>query len=505
MSRTDPKEYIVATEEARTLPANEILTGRGFITGKSGAGKSNSMSVVAEELLDGGYNLLIVDTDGEYFGLKEKYQLLHAGATDRSDITVTPEHAERIAELTLKQNLPVILDVSGFNDVDEAKNLIHGVVNELFILENELRKPFLLIVEEMQEYLPQSGGSDDLSKLLLRVAKRGRKRGLGLCGLSQRPSAVDKDFITQCDWLVWHRLTWETDLGVVESILGSDIANDIPELQDGEAYLMTDWDETIERVQFRQKTTFDAGATPGLEGYDRPDLTTIHNEFATDLLDSDEEIPLTDRENDAPPTNPDTPTQTISDDTEEPSLEDTQSENTDTTPTTFEDELNLVVNQVEQTDPDTTDPTELQARLQEEQKRNEILEAEIRELKTIIDTLDRPGTPDQNANKNATAAQKDLFSEQNVDGPANIIVEAGLLVTYLLFKLGNGLRQAVTTIQHHIGSTPTPTQSSNHHAYPITLDGPESRRKQLARKYVIPGTILIVILLSIALVTIVIP
>lgn len=492
MSSTNRKEFIVATEEARTLPANELLTGRGFITGKSGSGKSNTMSIVAEELLDGGYNLLIVDTDGEYFGLKEKYQLLHTGATDRCDIQVTTEHAERIAELALKQNLPVILDVSGFNDVDEAKNLIYGVVNELFVLENNLRKPFLLIVEEMQEYLPQSGGSDDLSKLLLRVAKRGRKRGLGLCGLSQRPSAVDKDFITQCDWLVWHRLTWETDLGVVESILGSDIANEIPELRDGEAYLMTDWDESIERVQFRQKTTFDAGATPGLEGYDRPDISSLNDESATELLDSDDEIPLADTTNSKSQTvkQDDTPPQTVNADTG--TEESTPPEPTDPQ-TEFEDELNLVVNQVERSTPETTDPTELQARLQEERKRNEILESEIKELKTIIDTLDRPTRTNQDDSPDTSAAQSDVFSEQHVDGPANILVEAGLLVTYLLLKLGNSLRRGITTVQRHVGLAPSPAQSTSH-AYPITLDGPESRRRELTRKYIIPGTILILLL-----------
>lgn len=45
-----------------SIPILDILTGRGFITGKSGSGKSNSASVIAEELLDRGYPLMIVDT-----------------------------------------------------------------------------------------------------------------------------------------------------------------------------------------------------------------------------------------------------------------------------------------------------------------------------------------------------------------------------------------------------------------------------------------------------------
>jgi hypothetical protein len=279
MGAQERKQFIIATEEARTLPANELLTGRGFITGKSGSGKSNTMSVISEELLEGGYNLLIVDTDGEYFGLKEQYELLHVGGDDRCDVKVGPDHAQSIAEIALHEDLPVILDVSGFMDVEEAKALVEGVVQSLFVMENDARKPFLLVVEEMQEYLPQQGSGGDLGEILERVAKRGRKRGLGMCGVSQRPSSVDKDFITQCDWIVWHKLTWKNDLDVVRNILGSEKAEQIEDFETGEGYLMTDWDDVVERVQFKKKRTHDAGATPGLESYERPDLKSVGAEL----------------------------------------------------------------------------------------------------------------------------------------------------------------------------------------------------------------------------------
>jgi ABC-type glutathione transport system ATPase component len=48
-----------------SLPVVEILTGRGFITGKSGSGKSNTASVVVEKLLSANFPVLVVDTDGE--------------------------------------------------------------------------------------------------------------------------------------------------------------------------------------------------------------------------------------------------------------------------------------------------------------------------------------------------------------------------------------------------------------------------------------------------------
>jgi len=84
-----------ADGRAVNLPVVQLLTGRGFITGKSGSGKSNTASVVAEELLEAGYPLLVVDTDGEYYGLKEEYEMLHAGADEECDIRIGPEHADR--------------------------------------------------------------------------------------------------------------------------------------------------------------------------------------------------------------------------------------------------------------------------------------------------------------------------------------------------------------------------------------------------------------------------
>ena len=266
-----------------SLPVVELLTGRGFITGKSGSGKSNTASVVAEKLLDSALGILIVDVDGEYYGLKEEYEILHAGADDECDIVVSPEHAEKLAGLALEQNVPIILDVSGYLDEATANELLLEVVRHLFAKEKRLKKPFLLVVEECHEYIPEGGGMDETGKMLIKVGKRGRKHGLGIVGISQRPADVKKDFITQCDWLCWHRLTWDNDTAVVGRILGSTYASAVEDLDDGEAFLMTDWDESIRRIQFHRKHTFDAGATPGLDDFERPELKSVSSDLVGEL------------------------------------------------------------------------------------------------------------------------------------------------------------------------------------------------------------------------------
>lgn len=265
------------------LPVVDILTGRGFVTGKSGSGKSNTASVMIEKLLSNNFPVLIVDTDGEYYGLKEQFELLHAGADDECDIQVSAEHAEKIAALALEQNVPIILDVSGYLDESDGKELVTEVAKNLFAKEKKLKKPFLMLIEECHEYIPEGGGMDEAGKMLIKIGKRGRKHGLGIVGISQRPADVKKDFITQCDWLVWHRLTWQNDTKVVGRILGSEYANAIEEMGNGEGFLVTDWSETIRRVQFRKKQTFDAGATPGLDDFERPDLKSVDGNLVSEL------------------------------------------------------------------------------------------------------------------------------------------------------------------------------------------------------------------------------
>ena len=140
-----------------------------------------------------------------------------------------------------------------------------------------------MLVEECHEWIPEKGSINEVGRMLIKIGKRGRKHGLGIVGISQRPADVKKDYITQCDWLVWHRLTWNNDTKVVGRIIDSEYADAVEDLDDGEAFLMTDWAESIRRVQFHRKQTFDAGATPGLDDFERPELKSVSEDLVSEL------------------------------------------------------------------------------------------------------------------------------------------------------------------------------------------------------------------------------
>jgi DNA helicase HerA-like ATPase len=191
-----PPEH--AADISVTLPLEEVLVGRSLICGKSGSGKSNTGGRVAEEILDAGRPLLIVDIEGEYYGLKEEYQILHAGADEACDIQVGPEHGERLAQLGIEQGVPIILDLSGFLDESEADELVGAVARALFATAKQERESFPVFVEECHEFLPQSGSAGETAEAVVRIAKRGRKHGLGLVGISQRPARWSRKVTGRC-------------------------------------------------------------------------------------------------------------------------------------------------------------------------------------------------------------------------------------------------------------------------------------------------------------------
>lgn len=282
-------EWIYPTQEDIGFPVVDILTGRGFITGKSGSGKSNTAGIILEELLESNYPFLIVDTEGEYYGLKEDYEILHVGADESCDVMIGAEHADRIAKLALEDNVPIVLDVSGYLDEEESKKLVKSVLRKLFVKEKKLKKPFLTVIEECHEYIPEKVQLDECGQMVIRIAKRGRKRGLGIIGISQRPANVKKDFITQANYKIWHLLDWDNDLDVVRRVLDKDAVNKVKELEVGEALIDADFIDERAAAKFKERQTFHAGQTPTLSDFETPELRSVSEELIEDLEEISEQ------------------------------------------------------------------------------------------------------------------------------------------------------------------------------------------------------------------------
>src|SRR5216684_5721793 len=82
--------------------------------------------------------------------------------------------------------------------------------------------PVVLVLEEAQNYIQESrkSGEDSISKEVFeRIAREGRKFGLGLVVASQRPSEMSKTVLSQCNSFIVHRLQNPEDLRYFREIV----------------------------------------------------------------------------------------------------------------------------------------------------------------------------------------------------------------------------------------------------------------------------------------------
>jgi DNA helicase HerA-like ATPase len=111
----------------------------------------------------------------------------------------------------------------------------------------QLRHPVAIFCDEAHLYIPERrdvGGAGDISiEIFERIAKEGRKYGVGLAVISQRPSEVNRTVLSQCNNLVAMRLTNGDDQAVVKRLLPDSLGGFgdlLPVLDTGEALVVGD-------------------------------------------------------------------------------------------------------------------------------------------------------------------------------------------------------------------------------------------------------------------------
>jgi hypothetical protein len=113
-----------------------------------------------------------------------------------------------------------ILDISGVPSeiVDVTVSVLFRLIFE-FALWSDRRTapPILLVCEEAHRYVPREGqnGFGPTRRAIGRIAKEGRKYGIGLGLVSQRPAELDTSSLSQCNTVFALRLTNEHDLDFV--------------------------------------------------------------------------------------------------------------------------------------------------------------------------------------------------------------------------------------------------------------------------------------------------
>lgn len=140
-----------------------------------------------------------------------------------------------------------ILDLSGIpsgilNEIVGA--LLRILYDALFwsrkLPEGGRERPLLVVLEEAHAYLNKEN-SGTAATAVRRIAKEGRKYGVGLMVVSQRPAEIDSTILSQCGTIFAMRLANETDRGHVTSAASDNLKGlfeMLPVLRTGEAIIV---------------------------------------------------------------------------------------------------------------------------------------------------------------------------------------------------------------------------------------------------------------------------
>jgi DNA helicase HerA-like ATPase len=140
----------------------------------------------------------------------------------------------------------------------EILNVIVSVVSRLtfdFAVYSDQTIPVLLVCEEAHRYIPADtrDGRAPAKRILARIAKEGRKYGVSLGIISQRPADLAISALSQCNTIFALRLTGQADQDFVRAALpdwGGGLFDFLPSLRNGEAIAVGEGISVPTRVRF---------------------------------------------------------------------------------------------------------------------------------------------------------------------------------------------------------------------------------------------------------------
>jgi hypothetical protein len=245
------------------LDLQELITGRTLLCSVSGGGKSWTGRRIVEQIF-GQTGIVIIDVEGEYATLRERYPFLIVG----KDVQLVPEAAEFLADQVLQHDLSVILDGSDPNlDIAAFQEFLARFIDRFIALETTQRKPYLWFAEEADELAPETGIGRSLCLSALRkLVKKGRKRGLGIVVMTQRPAFVTKFVISQCTNKLVGKTEWPDDIAVLQKFarIPKGTTEKLGELEKGQFYAAGDFIKKPCVVKVGTVITKHSGATPEL-------------------------------------------------------------------------------------------------------------------------------------------------------------------------------------------------------------------------------------------------
>jgi hypothetical protein len=174
----------------------KLIASKLFIYANSGFGKSWLLRWFLEQTF-GEIQQIIIDPEGEFSTLREKYDYILIGKGKEFDIQADPRTAALLAHRLLEEKVSAIIDLYEVEPL-ERERFVANFTTALVNAPKNLWHPYLYVVDEAQDFAPEKGDALS-SKPLHSIAKKGRKRGCCPIFATQRVSDFSKAVIAACN------------------------------------------------------------------------------------------------------------------------------------------------------------------------------------------------------------------------------------------------------------------------------------------------------------------
>jgi len=285
-----------------------ILTQHIAILGKTGSGKTFTAKVMVEMLLRKRQRVCVIDPTSAWWGLRSDrsgkgpgFSITVFGGL-HGDLPIERHHGQSIAEIIATTDTSAIIDTKLMTV--GARTQFFTDFAETLLIKNA--GTLQLVIDEAHLFAPQGKVADPQSSKMLHAANNlvslGRSGGLRIIMISQRPSKLHKDSLTQAETLIAMRLIAPQDRNAArdwivecaDPALGAELMKSLPSLPTGEGWIWSPEKGILQRAKFPMIDTYDSSRAPDgsnmkvtLAKIDLPAIEERLKAVAADLTEND--------------------------------------------------------------------------------------------------------------------------------------------------------------------------------------------------------------------------
>ena len=222
-------------ESKKKIDMSTLIDSRMLICANSGGGKSYAIRKIIEES-HGKVMSIILDVEGEFKTLREKYDFLLIGK--EGDVPLNMKSAHLLPQKLMELNISTIIDISDLKRPDRI-TYVKKFLESLMELPRKYWKPCLIVLDEVHQLAGQQEKQDSTYSVI-DVATRGRKRGYCLVACTQRIAKLHKDVVAELNNYMVGRTGLDIDMKRAGEILGfieKKMSLSLRDLEPGEFYV----------------------------------------------------------------------------------------------------------------------------------------------------------------------------------------------------------------------------------------------------------------------------